>query len=114
MFIRSLGCGALAVVLAAGVGCAPTGPPPAASRGPHPGCGAPPPAGVDTALAWTGYIAAHRSDVALAVDDGRGVRVMFRPDEQQPLASAVKVVHLAAYGRAVAEGRVHPGDPIRV
>lgn len=114
MVIRCLGCGVLAVVLAAGVGCASTAPPPVASGGSHQGCVAPPPAGIDTTLAWTGYIAAHRSDVALTVDDGRGARVMLRPDAQQPVASAVKVVHLAAYGRAVAEGRVHPGDPIRV
>lgn len=61
-----------------------------------------------------GYVAAHRGDVAVAVDDGRGARVVLRPDEQQPLASAAKVVHLAAYGRAVAEGRVRADDQIRV
>jgi beta-lactamase class A len=105
MFIRSLTCSFLAAGLAAGVGCGSTVTPPTVSPAPHPGCAAPPISGVDTALAWT---------VALVVDDGRGTRVTLRADEQQPLASAVKVVHLAAYGRAVAEGWIHPGDPIRI
>lgn len=115
MFTRSLACGVLTAVLTLiAVGCVSTAPPPAASFVPRPGCVAPSPSGVDTAQAWTGYVAAHRGDVTLAVDDGRGARVVLRPDEQQPLASAAKVVHLAAYGRAVAEGRVRADDQIRV
>lgn len=83
-----------AVLVVIAVGCASTAPPPA----PRSDCAAPGPSGVDTARAWTGYVAAHRGDVALAVDDGRGARVVLRPDEEQPLGSAAQVVHLAAYG----------------
>lgn len=81
---------------------------------PLPGCAPPSSSGVDTVEGWLGYVAWHRSDVALAVDDRRGARVVSRPDEQQPLASAAKVVHLAAYGRAVADGRMRADDLVRV
>lgn len=81
---------------------------------PLPGCAPPSPSGVDTVQGWLGYVASHRSDVALSVDDGQGARVVLRSDEQQPLASAAKVVHLAAYGRAVADGRVRADDLVRV
>jgi hypothetical protein len=103
-----------AALIANAVGCASTATPPGASVVPRPGCAAPAPSGVDTVRAWTGYVAAHRGDVALAVDDGRGTRVVLRPGQQQPLASAAKVVHLAAYGRAVAEGRVHADEQVQV
>jgi beta-lactamase family protein len=104
---------AVLTVIAAGcVSCAT--PPPVVSLVPRSGCAAPQTSGVDTAQAWMGYVGAHRGDVGLAVDDGRGARVVLRPDAQQPLASAAKVVHLAAYGRAVAEGKVRTDDPVRV
>lgn len=67
---------------------------------PRPGCLPPSRADVDTVDGWLGYIAAHRNDVALAIADGQGGRVAWRADEQQPLASAAKVIHLAAYARA--------------
>lgn len=67
-----------------------------------------------TVIEWTGYIAAHRDDVSLVIDDGRGTRIVNRPDQTQPLASAVKVVTLAAYGRAVAQGRARPDESVRV
>ncbi|MGH3932108.1 MAG: serine hydrolase, partial [Pseudonocardiaceae bacterium] len=115
MSIRFLAHGLLSTALVAvAVGCTSTATPPAASPVPPPSCAAPPPSGVDTPQAWLGYIAAHHADVALALDDGRGTRVMLRPDEQQPVASAAKVVHLAAYGRAVAEGSVRAEDQIRI
>ncbi|PVZ09374.1 serine hydrolase [Actinomycetospora cinnamomea] len=66
---------------------------------------------------WLGLVASAPEDVALVVDDGRGARdsvVSHAPDRPMPLASAVKVVHVAAYGRAVAEGRVDPDEPVRV
>lgn len=69
---------------------------------------------VTTATGWTGYIAAHRDDVSLVVDDGRGARAVNRPGRPQPLASAVKVVTLAAYARAVARGHLRPDEPVRV
>ncbi len=115
MSIRTLADGVLtAVVIANAVGCASTATPPGASVVPRPGCAAPAPSGVDTVRAWIGYVAAHRGDVSLTIDDGRGARVVLRPGQQQPLASAAKVVHLAAYGRAVAEGRVRAADQVRV
>jgi len=96
------------------VGCTSTATPPATSPVPQPSCAAPPPSGVDTPQAWIGYVAAHHDDVALALDDGRGTRVVLRPDEQQPLASAAKVVHLAAYAQAVAEGSVRADDQVQL
>jgi hypothetical protein len=59
-------------------------------------------------------MAATPEDVGLVVDDGRGAVVSHAPDAQMPLASAVKIVHVAAYGRAVAEGRVRPDEQVRV
>jgi D-alanyl-D-alanine carboxypeptidase len=56
----------------------------------------------------------HRSNVALSVDNGMDTRIVLRSDEQQPLASAAKVVHLAAYGRAVAQRLVRADDLVRV
>lgn len=115
MSTRFLARGVLTpVLIASAVGCACTATPPEASVVPRPDCAAPVPSGVDTAQAWTGYVAAHRGDVSLAVDDGRGARVVLRPGEQQPLASTAKVVHLAAYGRAVAEGRARADDQVRI
>ncbi|PFG50212.1 beta-lactamase family protein [Amycolatopsis sulphurea] len=99
--------GAVVLGAAAATGCGTT---PAAPD--H--CPTTAPPDVATVIGWTGYIAAHRDDVSLVVDDGRGTRVVNRPDQPQPLASAVKVVTLAAYGRAVAQGRVRPDEPFRV
>ncbi|MBB4683683.1 serine hydrolase [Amycolatopsis jiangsuensis] len=63
---------------------------------------------------WVGYLAAHPSEVALVVDDGRGHRVRHRPDEVQPMASASKALNLVAYARAVASGAVSPDERVRV
>ncbi|GGP41612.1 serine hydrolase [Saccharothrix coeruleofusca] len=61
---------------------------------------------------WLGWFRAHPRDVAVVLDDGRGGRVAHRPHEPQPLASAVKVVHLAGYELAGLdpEERVRVGD----
>ncbi|ATY10540.1 hypothetical protein CU254_08755 [Amycolatopsis sp. AA4] len=61
---------------------------------------------------WLARLAAHRDDVSAVFSD----RTCFehRPDQQRPLASAVKVVHLLAYTTAVAEGRLDPAEPVRV
>jgi hypothetical protein len=98
------------------MGCAASATPPAppASPMPRPGCPPPSRADVDTVDGWLGYLAAHRNDVALAIDDGQGARVAWRADEQQSLASAAKVIHLAAYARAIADRRIHADDPVRV
>lgn len=50
----------------------------------------------------------------MLVDDGRGAQLERRADTARPVASAVKVVHLAAYARAVAAGRIDPTAPVPV
>lgn len=69
---------------------------------------------LSTAEGWLAWISAHRGQLGLVVDDGRGHRLVHRPDTAMPLASAVKVVHLAAYSAAVAAGRLDPAEQIRV
>lgn len=63
---------------------------------------------------WRGYLTAHAGDVGLLLDDGRGTVVEHRADVPQPLASAVKALHLLAYAHAVAAGQLRAGDPLRV
>ncbi|MEV6230735.1 serine hydrolase [Saccharopolyspora shandongensis] len=63
---------------------------------------------------WLTWISANRDGLGLVVDDGRGNRLLHRADAAQPLASAVKVVHLAAYSAAVAEGELDPKEQIRL
>ncbi len=78
------------------------------------GCPEPPTADVSTPEGWIGYIAENLQSVSLAIDDGNGNVLEHRADDPQPLASAVKVVHLAAYAKAVAEGRIDPEERIPV
>ncbi|MFD6895458.1 serine hydrolase [Rhodococcus sp. NPDC060086] len=63
---------------------------------------------------WVGYLAEHPDSVGLVIDDGNGNVVAHRADDPQPLASAVKVVHLAAYAQAVADGTLDPAEQIPV
>jgi beta-lactamase class A len=120
---------ALAIVLLVPAACAPepeaggggTGQVPAASvpaNPPRPADCAPAPAADPVSdEGWLGLLAAQPEDVALVVDDGRGAPdsvVSHAPDRPMPVASAVKIVHVAAYGRAVAEGRLDPDEPVRV
>ena len=77
-------------------------------------CAPAPAADPATADGWLGLLATRPDDVAVVVDDGSGTVVSHAADRQMPLASAVKVVHVAAYGRAVAEGRLDPDEPVRV
>ncbi|WP_433269998.1 serine hydrolase [Actinosynnema sp. CS-041913] len=63
---------------------------------------------------WLGWFRANRRHVAAVVDDGNGGRVAHRPHERQPLASAVKVLHLAGYASAVDRRQVEPGEPVTV
>lgn len=55
-----------------------------------------------------------RPGVSVVVDDGRGGRFARRAHEPRPLGSAVKVVHLAGYARAVAQGSLSPSERVRV
>lgn len=77
-------------------------------------CAPPPAADVTTPEGWIGYIAANSDSVAVALDDGTGTVLEHRADDPQPLASAVKVVHLAAYAQAVADGRLDPDERVPV
>ncbi|WP_166442201.1 serine hydrolase [Nakamurella flava] len=76
----------------------------------------PAPGVVDTATAagWTGYLAAHPDQVAVTIDDGRGNGLRHRGGDAQPAASAAKIVHLAAYARAVDAGTIDPEQLITV
>ncbi len=60
------------------------------------------------------WISAHRNGLGLVLDDGRGSRLTHRADSAQPLASAVKVLHLAAYADAVKTARLDPRELVRV
>lgn len=71
-----------------------------------PSCPALPAADVTTAEGWLGWLAGHRDDVAVLVRTGDATAVEHRTDQPQPLASALKVVHLAAWATAVRDGRL--------
>lgn len=77
-------------------------------------CAPPPPADVTTAEGWIGYLADHPRDSAYLVNDGRGGIVAHRAGARQPVASAVKVLHLAAYARAVARDEIDPKERVTV
>lgn len=82
-------------------------------------CTPPPEPDTTTVSGWIGYLNRHLDDTSLSVDtgkddDGKDTRILHRADEKQPLASAVKVVHLAAYAQAVADGRLDANEPIQV
>lgn len=63
---------------------------------------------------WPAWFRANPQHVAVALDDGRGGRVAHRAHERQPLASAIKVVHMAAYAKAVETGLARPDEKVRV
>ena len=77
-------------------------------------CPPPPSANTATADGWLGYLAQHGDDTGLVLDTGTGTTVEHRENDRQPLASAVKVVHLAAYARAVAGGALDPNERVQV
>ncbi|WP_199443365.1 serine hydrolase [Umezawaea beigongshangensis] len=63
---------------------------------------------------WPEWFATHRDQVAVALDDGAGGRIVHRQHAPLLLASTVKVVHAAAYSTAVRRGLVSPDEPVRV
>lgn len=75
-----------------------------------------PPAATDTSTAagWVGYLAEHRDDVALVVDDGRGGTVRHRADAAMPTASMVKLIHLAALTGRAGVGRIDLAERIPI
>ncbi len=76
-------------------------------------CTAPPPsADLATSDGWIARLAAAPAATGLVVDDGRGHVVAHQATTPFPLASAAKVVHLTAYGAAVAGGRIRGDEPV--
>ncbi|WP_086825264.1 serine hydrolase [Allokutzneria sp. NRRL B-24872] len=67
-----------------------------------------------TPEAWLEWLRGNRTKVGAHLDDGKGGVVRHRQDAAQPLASAMKVVHLAAYATAVAERRQDPKRCVRI
>ncbi len=63
---------------------------------------------------WLEWIATHRHDVGLALVDGHGGCLVHRDRAAQPLASAIKVIHLVGYARAVARGQLDPHQQVRI
>lgn len=88
-----------------------TVPAPAANAAP---CAPAPVPDTGTAAGWTGYLAQHRGDVSLVVDDGRGGTVRHRPDAAMPTASMLKLIHLAALTGRAGAGRIDLNERIRV
>ncbi|GAT65960.1 serine hydrolase [Planomonospora sphaerica] len=70
---------------------------------------APAPADLKDAEAVLAHIAAHPGDVALVT---RGIS--HNAGRLAPVASTIKIVHLAAYADAVRRGRAAPGDRVPV
>ena len=77
-------------------------------------CGPSPEPGVSSADGWLGRIDAQPETISVYVDDGKENVGQRRADEPQPTASANKVVPLAAYARAVANGELDPQERVPV
>lgn len=106
--LRNLVIAMTLVVVAAACSSAPS-----AATAP-PTCAPPAPPDLTKTSGWVGHIAASPGSTTFVVEDGRGGVLAHGPDQPMPLASAAKVVHVAAYGRAVAEGRVRPDETVTV
>ncbi|MGU3432345.1 serine hydrolase [Actinomycetes bacterium M1A6_2h] len=79
-----------------------------------PTCGPAPAVDLTQPAGWIGQIPALADGTSLVIDNGKGTVVEHRPDAEQPLASAVKVVHLAAYAQAVAAGKLDPNEQVPI
>lgn len=111
---RKLGTVTAAVAVAVSLGaCSTDGTAASSDEQAAPAVCAPlPPADITTATGWIGYAGSHPDDITFVVDDGRGRTVEHRAGDTVPLASAIKVVHLAAYARAVTSGELDPAEPV--
>ncbi|SDN59144.1 serine hydrolase [Allokutzneria albata] len=67
-----------------------------------------------TPEAWVEWLRGNKDKVGVHLDNGVGGVVVHRQEVAQPLASAMKVVHLAAYATAVAERRLDPKRRVRI
>lgn len=77
-------------------------------------CTAPPAADVTTADGWLGYLAQNPTTTSFRIDPGDDPVLAHAADVERPLASAVKVVHLVAYARAVADGSLDADEAVPV
>ncbi|OZE87607.1 serine hydrolase [Rhodococcoides fascians] len=94
-------------------GCASTDPDTAEAATPTPeNCAPVTSTDLTTEDGWIGLIYQAPDTVGLVIDDGRGRTVEHRADQEQVLASAIKVVHLAAYAQAVANGSIDPNEQV--
>ncbi|GAA0828439.1 serine hydrolase [Streptosporangium amethystogenes subsp. fukuiense] len=67
------------------------------------------PADLKDTEAVLAYIQAHPDDVALVTQG-----ISHNADRLAPVASSIKIIHLAAYADAVREGKVKPGEHVPV
>ena len=112
---RSLATVAAASILLAGCSSAPpSAETPSAEPTTPATCAPVPAADMTTPDGWIGFAAEHLDAVSFVVDDGLGHTTEHDADTDHPLASAVKVVHLGAYARAVADGTLDPDERIPV
>ena len=77
-------------------------------------CARPDQPDVTSVPGWIGYLAAHRSNYALTVRPLDGDPITHNADVPFPAASSIKLIHLAAYAQAVADGRLDPEARIPV
>ncbi|MCP3801822.1 class A beta-lactamase-related serine hydrolase [Allokutzneria sp. A3M-2-11 16] len=64
--------------------------------------------------AWVEWLRGNKDKVGVHLDNGKGGVVAHRQGVAQPLASAMKIVHLAAYATAVAEKRLDSQRRVRI
>lgn len=77
-------------------------------------CAAPPSADVATADGWIGYLARHSGDYGLDITTLDGQVITHHPNEPLPTASAIKLLHLAAFANAVATNTLRADDSVSV
>lgn len=77
-------------------------------------CAPTPAADLTTPDGWIGFLAENPDAASVVIDDGTGSALVHDGDRDRPLASAVKVVHLGAYARAVADGSLDPNEQVPV
>ena len=76
------------------------------------GCATPATTDVGTVDGWIGYLHAHPDRYGLDVTPLRGEPIRHNATAPLPTASSIKLVHLAAYTRAVAAGRIRSDDTV--
>ncbi|MGV9480650.1 serine hydrolase [Gordonia aichiensis] len=77
-------------------------------------CAAPRAADTSSIQGWIGYLASHPDDYALRVTPIDGAPISHDSGAVFPAASSVKLIHLAAYARAVADRHLDPEARVSV